>query len=236
MHDNIKYNNECIFCKDLSINKLTFIDLDNKGSFSEKIIDKNNIVLYKTDNFSVIPDISPLVLGHVLIVTKSHYTSMTEFEQAMFEELNEVIKYVDKMLINFFSKRIIHFEHGPGSKSANRLRSINHFHLHCLPLDIDLHSLIIKNINCIHKKINAYVELQHYTNSDYIFGESFNNKYIYELDKQSTHSQILRKLLYEYIKNEETYCLLNKYDWKRGIDIKAYFESKSILKQIFGGD
>ena len=29
MHDNIKYNNECIFCKDLSINKLTFIDLDN---------------------------------------------------------------------------------------------------------------------------------------------------------------------------------------------------------------
>lgn len=234
MRSDIDCNQECIFCKDLSIHQLTFWDLDNDGNCIEKIIDNKNIILFESDNFVVIPDIAPLVLGHVLIVTKSHYIAMTEFKNTMFDELKEVIKYVDYMLSQFFSERIVHFEHGPGKNDLKTMRSINHFHLHCLCLDVDLHSLIRNNISCVYRKINDYTELQNYTNVDYLFGESHNNKYIYELDNASKHSQILRELLFNHVRRQEIYCPLDKYNWKVGINIESYFESKRILSKIFG--
>lgn len=234
MREDMDYNQECIFCKDLSIRQLTFWDSDNDGNCIEKIIDNENIILFESDNFAVIPDIAPLVLGHVLIVTKSHYIAMTGFKNTMFDELKEVINHVDFMLSQFFSERIVHFEHGPGKNDLKSMRSINHFHLHCLCLDVDLHSLIRDNVNCVYRKVNDYTELQNYINIDYLFGESYNNKYIYELDDVSKHSQVLRELLFNYVRNQETYCLLDKYNWKMGVNIESYFESRRILRKIFG--
>lgn len=234
MRVDMDYKQECIFCKDLSVRQLTYLEIDNDGSCIEKIIDKENIILYESDNFVVIPDISPLVLGHILILTKSHYIAMTEFNNTMFDELKEVISYVDFMLAKFFSERIVHFEHGPGKDNLKTMRSINHFHLHCLCLNVDLHSVIKDHINCVYRKVNDYTELQNYTNIDYLFGESYNNMYIYRLDDDSKHSQILRKLLYYYIRSQETCCIIDKYNWKIGINIESYFESKRILMKIFG--
>ncbi len=235
MREDIDYAQECIFCKDLSVHQLTFLEKDNNGNYIEKIIDRENIILYESDNFVVIPDIAPLVLGHVLIVTKSHYIAMTEFKNTMVNELKEVINYVDFVLGQFFSKRVIHFEHGPGKNSLKTLRSINHFHLHCLCLNVNLHSVIKGNIKCDYRKLNDYTELQKYANVDYLFGESYNNKYIYNLDDTSKHSQVLRELLFNYIKSQRTYCLLDKYNWKMGFNPESYFESKRILLKVFGG-
>ena len=47
--------------------------------------------LYSTDNFIVVPSMGPLKEGHLLLLTKKHYASISEVGSKKADELKEVV-------------------------------------------------------------------------------------------------------------------------------------------------
>lgn len=66
----------CIFCNDI---------------IEEKI-------LYRTKHFKLVWDIDPIQTGHLLIISKDHFTSLTELPLLVLHELAELEQKVTQMM------------------------------------------------------------------------------------------------------------------------------------------
>ncbi len=111
--------NKCIFCYE---NR--FVN-NRKNGFS---IDDS--LIYSNDCIFVTPDISPLIPGHLLIVSQEHYNSFSDAPTSVKEALVQTIQYIKDDL---GYTQMTWFEHGavfPGKGGA----SINHAHVHVLPM------------------------------------------------------------------------------------------------------
>ena len=120
---------DCLFCS------------SNRFSLNKKLnLPAQDSVIYEDSNVYVTPDLFPLCVGHMLIITKQHYYSMGCTSQSIRDSMNNAIDYILKNVFVPSSQWII-FEHG-----ANHINkggsSINHTHLHVLPLYLNLEMLI----------------------------------------------------------------------------------------------
>lgn len=228
------YNKDtCIFCKDLSKRIISYWIDTNKGTIVDKTIDDSHVVLYESENFCVIPDIAPLTLGHVLIVSKAHIRSLTHFSNSLALELRQVVSYIDLILSNGNPNNVIHFEHGAGDDTNQSLRSVDHFHLHCVPLNIDLDVLMAYYSNCFYKSINDYTDIAGEKILDYILCESRGKISIYLINKSNIKSQLLRQLIFNYTLQNNVKYSLDDYNWKRSFRKDYYQESKEFLNDVF---
>jgi diadenosine tetraphosphate (Ap4A) HIT family hydrolase len=147
-----------------------------------------------TKNFVVLPDIAPLVEGHILIISREHHLSMGSC--GLFDELVELKEHVQRMVSACYSQPIF-FEHG-SMKPKHCGSSIDHAHLHCLPLPIDLnkgiHSRLTRNtINRLHE-LDRYSERK----QSYLYFENVAHvQYSYSLDgaESALPSQYLRQVI-----------------------------------------
>lgn len=96
-------------------------------------------ILLDTGRFIVVPDIAPLITGHVLIVSTRHITAMGDTTPAEATELLDVARRVSDLVAGSTgSATVTLFEHG--ARDSNRAGAcIGHAHWHCLPgtLNID---------------------------------------------------------------------------------------------------
>lgn len=217
--DEISQKVECPFCveNDFYIYKLFFEKFNSK-----------NLTIQSTQNFIVLPDIAPLVEGHLLIITLDHYSCFGRLPYKYWAELQDLKSYITRLLTKKYTKPIF-FEHGPALPHRAGC-CIDHAHIHCLPVDTELSSTIYKNI--LRKRISSILELCNYTekNISYLFYEANSDKqYIYPLPQELSilPSQYVRRVVAANLK-------LDKWDWKEMITYENYSDinKAKILRTI----
>lgn len=97
------------------------------------------IILFDTDFFRVIIDTFPIAPCHIMISTKQHYGCAGEIPQEKMAEFTTVKRKVQNILKNF-SDDMCFYEHGRagGCTTVQRGLKCEHFHLHCLPTNVDI--------------------------------------------------------------------------------------------------
>lgn len=94
--------------------------------------------VYETDNFYVQTDRSPLVVGHTMIISKSHFGCAGEVPDELRLELLHLIDFVTQKVKYTYGTASL-YEHGRAGHCVpmkNGQGMCEHFHLHVLPLDI----------------------------------------------------------------------------------------------------
>lgn len=158
-------------------------------------------VLYSTDNIFVAVDISPLCVGHLLIITKSHYFNFYELPKTIKEDVKIVMEKIRLLFQEVYHSDTLFFEHG-SLKSGKAGASIDHAHLHAIPFSLNIEN-IIKDLGT---SISCDILSSDYSKDfSYLYIETKDYHFVYPVDELP--SQYLRKLLGEKLGNK-------KYDWR----------------------
>ena len=180
----MEYSKDCPFCKKTRFQNNKLVNLPAEDS-----------ILFENKNIYVQVDISPLCLGHILIITHKHYLNFYETHNNIKRDVTKLKNNIKKIYKELYNMDVLFFEHG-SAKPGYAGSSIDHAHLHCIPYNFD----IIKSLNNILGepiKCNILALNSQYKNEfSYIYVEnSKSNKFIYKVDKLP--SQFLRKLVSE---------------------------------------
>lgn len=104
---------------------------------------KKTATLLTFPSVYVIPDFSPLTIGHLLVVSCEHTQSLAGTNNSTILDFKKAISYIEELYSN---EEGIFFEHGAVIPSTAG-SSIDHTHLHFLPVDIEIESILDKQ-NC----------------------------------------------------------------------------------------
>lgn len=150
--------------------------------------------LFANEHCQIIPDISPLLLGHVLIVPFDHTEGMARCREEVFAS---VLEAIDVALSRYGNCATI-FEHG-ALHSENAGSSISHAHIHVIPGMIDLSdeieaSLLLEAIPLRYEQLNAaFLKDKAYlfVQNDLTMGKCY---LVGELPRQYLRAMFLRQL------------------------------------------
>jgi ATP adenylyltransferase len=91
----------------------------------------------ESSNFVVLPSLGSLVEGWLLLLPKQHYLSMGALPVALVSEMEKMKAQLGEQVKSQFGEVCI-FEHGPAFESRNVGCSVDHAHLHLVPLTFDI--------------------------------------------------------------------------------------------------
>lgn len=111
--------------------------------------------LFVNEHCQIIPDISPLLPGHVLIIPFDHTEGMARCREEVFASIMEAIGVALSRYGNFATI----FEHG-ALHNKNAGSSISHAHIHIIPGRFDLSeeiesTLLIESVPLRYEQLNA---------------------------------------------------------------------------------
>lgn len=128
---------DCIFCK-----------------IANKEIPSN--IVYENDLVMAILDVSPVSLGHVLIIPKKHAENIYDIKE---EYLKEIILTAKKIALEYkkiFNINDVQLIHNAGK---NAQQEVFHFHLHLIPrTEGDGINLSIPKNNSLKEKFAEFME------------------------------------------------------------------------------
>ena len=186
----MEYSKECPFCKDSRFSNNKLVNLPTK-----------DCILFENHNIYVQVDISPLCLGHILIITNEHYLNFIETSNEIKKDVVKLKENIKKIYKEVYNSDILFFEHG-SAKTGYAGSSIEHAHLHCIPykfnINESLNELLGNPIKC-----DIFSSSYQYKNEfSYIYTENpYESKIIYKVEKLP--SQILRKLVSEKLNDTD---------------------------------
>ncbi len=94
-----------------------------------------------TENFVLVADLSPLVVGHLLLLPRKHYLSYSKVVRDASEELLALLAWLEPTYCMTFGMLCI-LEHG-SSTDVDQRACITHAHWHLVPVaGDDVHSLM----------------------------------------------------------------------------------------------
>ncbi len=93
--------------------------------------------VFESANFIVLPSLGSLVEGWLLLVPKQHYISMGALPASLVTEMEEMKAKVSAHVRQEYGETCV-FEHGPASASRKVGCSVDHAHLHIVPLTFDI--------------------------------------------------------------------------------------------------
>lgn len=166
-------------------------------------------VCYETEKFVVLPSISPIATGHVIICPKEHLTSMVLLPQNLKAELcgivGEIYWYFRKLLGPVYI-----FEHGVSGESETAC-GINHAHIHIVPLSensvIRINERVCREF-CTQSVDSLYTFLKEEKEKGtyLLYGHDINKMNV--VFDQDIPSQFMRKHISQIIGRRE-------WDWKK---------------------
>jgi len=128
-------NDDCVFCDEITGSKALSTLIKGTAIPHESY-------MAETDSLVLIPDVSPIIRGHCLIVTRKHMHSFAQAEKDVWNDLSKI----KQVAIDYFiphSSRYFFFEHGASPELKTSGGCIAHAHIHLIPIAIDmLHYLI----------------------------------------------------------------------------------------------
>ncbi|MEE1198627.1 MAG: HIT domain-containing protein [Acutalibacteraceae bacterium] len=172
-------------------------------------------ILYEDNYIYVLPDICPLVTGHILIISKQHFDS---YANASVEVINSVNNFLQIYRANIGHREFTIFEHGSVIHN-NGGASIEHAHIHVIPTKLNM-KLILNEIIGIPEEISLK-ELNKFSinKSSYLYLQFSNENKGYAYKVGQIKSQFMRDVVKQLIKTND------EYDWKTG-----YFTDGSKIK------
>lgn len=187
--------NTCPFCGD-----------SRKLFLKQQGYPSDRMYFYEDEEYSISPDLSPLVTGHLLVIPRKHYASFGELADSGF--ITKVIEKGKKLL---GTDDVLVFEHGAVIEGEGGA-SIDHAHLHIMPRPTNVTTCLIddyilnsreitesKIIYTPQKLHELYVQQK-----SYIFYWLLDKGYIYPVRKIS--HQFLRLMM-------QPFCQLS-YNWR----------------------
>ena len=132
-----KFESDCCLCSEIKI-----------GVFPEEyasVYGVDNRICLESDNFIVIPSVSPITAGHTMLLPKHHYTCMMACPIEMKAEALTLIDSLYTKLTARFGQLFL-FEHGVG-RLDDVACGINHAHLHFVPLAKNIATEVTEKIN-----------------------------------------------------------------------------------------
>ena len=95
-------------------------------------------VMLETTSFAVIPSLGPLVAGHSLLCPKRHVRSFGALDSRLSAELEGIKAELRRGLREMVSSEITVFEHGMATTGDRIVCTVDHAHLHFVPLPASL--------------------------------------------------------------------------------------------------
>lgn len=183
-----------------------FCNGNRKMFLVENNYDVQSMYFYEDDDFSVSPDLSPLVTGHLLVIPARHFASFGEITDTA---ILERMRHVAENLLG--SNDLLIFEHGAVLEGEGGA-SVDHAHLHVMPrpenMTVDKIDQYIMDAGCITtEKIVAPHEVLHdfyLKGQPYIFYELQGQRFAYPV--HTIPHQFLRLML-------QPYCQIS-YNWR----------------------
>lgn len=180
----------------------------------------------ESDNFCVYPSVGSLVVGHLLIVPKKHYTALSLASPDELKELSDIISDIKILQGSMFGHNtdIFMFEHGILDIDKSMMNCVDHAHMHVLPISINLSTLPFSKSSELTLVDLAYQEIDY---PDYIFYGTLECSFL-SVDRDK-HPQYLRKLLHEQL------SLGGHWNWRTDPkieNIKAWLRQFSDLVNI----
>src|SRR5690349_7438747 len=111
----------CPFCSEIA----SGLPPDREG------VDVVSREILRTEHFVVLADISPLIVGHVLVLPRSHDLSFGAVASTHLAEFRELSTGLRQTLATTFSEPVL-MEHGTDSRSAGG-GCVAHAHMHFVP-------------------------------------------------------------------------------------------------------
>jgi len=96
-----------------------------------------NKPLFESRNFIALPSLGALVEGWLLLLPKDHFICMGALPNQMAAELQEMKIMICSVLRKNYGE-ICLFEHGPSKPNGNVGCSVDHAHVHIVPISFDL--------------------------------------------------------------------------------------------------
>lgn len=90
-------------------------------------------LIAETDDFALIADMSPLVVGHLLFLPKLHFLSFSALMPTLLGELRPLLATIVERYTVTFGEPLV-LEHG-SSKGSDQNACVTHAHWHLLPVD-----------------------------------------------------------------------------------------------------
>jgi len=193
-----EYKEPCCFCTEINNKKMPEDFIKKSGI--------NNRIIYQSKNFTVLPSISPLNVGHILIIPNSHITNITKLESELINELNDTFCYILSNNTIYKNKEFVFFEHGIFEHGTGC--GVDHAHIHLLPVSLSIFNKIITSISKHYSLLNSSFEsfFNIKNPSSYLFvGNSLNN--VFYSFHNKIPSQFIRKIVAEILGS-------NVIDWK----------------------
>ena len=158
-------------------------------------------VLWGDDQFFVTLDVSPLVEGHLLLVTNAHVLSTLGTEQ----DLARIASYknqIEHVIKKAFNRKPVFLEHG--SVQRNRDPCIEHAHIHALPLKREIRAPLQKQLGNLFKFQSIFRADSAARGLEYL---SYENKrgqiFLSTKDISKQPSQFMRKVVCTELGQEE---------------------------------
>lgn len=187
------------------------------------------MVLLETNNFVLIADTYPIVVGHLMISSKEHYSAAAEFPFDLLQEFLR-IKAIATDLALKINNSCIFYEHGKaGSCHATSSNEIHceHFHLHCLPTSICIHSQIAKQFPGTILKEYGSLFNYYYKYGSYLFFENSSKEMIYyPIHTHKIPPHFLRTLICKELGTDKFS------DWQDYTDLTRYLQSRQKLAAV----
>ncbi|MEU5566162.1 HIT family protein [Micromonospora musae] len=142
----------------------------------------------------LIADMSPLLLGHMLIVPAKHYLSFGHAAREIAADIQHFLDFVLARYRSAFGASLI-LEHG-SSSDMTAAACITHAHWHLVPLDgVQVHRLIVEDGFSI-QDLRSFADLERYADADAAyFYSAFDDRHVVYVGDFTTRRQYLRSTM-----------------------------------------
>lgn len=125
-----QFEENCFLCPDARFSLNRPVDLPGPGS-----------LLWGNEHLYLMPDIAPIVAGHLLLITTKHYMCYGACPPEMNQEILNAQQFVRELFATIYQTPTIFMEHGPAEKKRAGV-CIEHAHWHCLPATLPMNERI----------------------------------------------------------------------------------------------
>jgi diadenosine tetraphosphate (Ap4A) HIT family hydrolase len=158
---------------------------------------KVNIPVREETNFFVMADIAPVAFGHLIILPKRHFYSLSELDLALLTELRDIVTRIANCALKAFD-RVAFAEHGSSQTAALHAACVEHAHLHVCPVKrdpIEGVQLVSTRVDVEMRNVKDFANLAPARGEEYLLWGSSPNKFNIWKPGHRQCSQLLRGVL-----------------------------------------
>lgn len=184
-------------------------------------------ILTETEHMYVTFDVNPLREGHIDIHTKDHIGCSAEIDPELYEEFLSLKQWTAKLLSKIYGD-VSFYEHGRAGHCGLTVDGVicHHFHMHALPLSIDISSEVSKSFRPILLENEKEIPELYQQYDQYLYFEnSKGQKFFFPVNKPLP-SHYLRTVIANAIGKPE------RADWENCFDGNMVNNFKRLLAQL----